>query len=70
MSTTSQVLVDRYLKGRKLLLKSPYSRSCEERSFLQTWLLSNVPLFEHMDSGELTTELDSSLWTHCTIVLN
>lgn len=50
-STTSKVLIDRYLKGRAILFKKPDIRREDELEFLQEWLPENVPLFKETSPG-------------------
>lgn len=52
-STTSKVLVDRYLKGRAILLKRTKIRREDELAFLQEWLPENIPLFKEINAGVL-----------------
>lgn len=45
-------LVEAYLKGRTILLKSPSSRSKEEKEFLKLWLLERVRLLSTLEVNE------------------
>lgn len=54
MSTyeTNRVLVDRYLRGKDILLKPPGLRTDEDFGFLRKWMPENVQLFQKIDSGK------------------
>ena len=55
--TTSKVLVDKYLKGRDILIKDPQHRTDEELSLLRKWLIENFTFFKNMDSGKKSEQL-------------
>ena len=52
VSTTSQVFVERHLRGRDILFKFPEDRSDEELNFLKKWLPERIFLFRKIDSGK------------------
>lgn len=52
VSSTSRLLIEKYLKGRELLFKSPTDRDEEELAFLQGWLMDNFCLFSQISAGK------------------
>ena len=52
MSTTSKLLVERYLQGRDILSKRPDHRSQEDLAFLKEWLQDNFSIFRLIDKGD------------------